>query len=176
MTNVRGACGRCNSHVGPILHTWARRHARGQRRPDAYLAVNVRIKWLTRIFRDSRATNTPCKTPNPPKRRPIQPIRPSVSCFQPMGLHFGGHTTANHGRAAANRGELRHARVRHAGDTPPEGFAWRKTPIVASLKCAASPTRLRRSRLVRKTRPASTIMPNLGCIERAGRTFSRPKT
>ena len=48
-----------------------------------------------------------------------------------------------------------------------------KYPIVASLKCAASPTRLRRSRLVRKTRPASTIMPNLGCIERAGRTFSR---
>ena len=169
--------------MGAVTRTWARWSARGQRRPDAYLAVNVRIKGLTRIFRDSRSTNTPCKTPNPPKCRPIQPIRPSVSCFQPMGLHFGGHTTANHGHTTANhghttanRGELRHARVRHAGDTPPEGFAWRKTPIATNLKCAVSPTRLRRSRLVRKTRPASTIMPNLGCIERAGRTFSRPKT
>ena len=26
-------------------------------------------------------------------------------------------------------GDLRHPRVRHAGDTPLEGFAWRKTPI-----------------------------------------------
>ena len=48
--------------------------------------------------------------------------------FHPMGLHFGGHTTTNRGHAAANRGELRHARVRHAGDTPTERFAWRKTP------------------------------------------------
>ena len=39
-----------------------------------------------------------------------------------MGLHFGGHTTANHARAAANRGELHYTGVRHAGDTPSEGF------------------------------------------------------
>ena len=26
------------------------------------------------------------------------------------------------------RGDLRHPRVRHAGDTPLEGFAWRKSP------------------------------------------------
>ena len=26
-------------------------------------------------------------------------------------------------------GDLRHPRVRHAGDTPLEGFAWRKSPI-----------------------------------------------
>ena len=34
-------------------------------------------------------------------------------------------------------GELRHARVRHAGDTPPEGFAWRKTPTATSVERAA---------------------------------------
>ena len=34
-------------------------------------------------------------------------------------------------------GELRHARVRHAGDTPPEGFAWRKTPTATSVEGAA---------------------------------------
>ena len=45
-----------------------------------------------------------------------------------MGLRFGGRTLANPGRAAANRGELRHARVRHAGDTPTQRFAWRKIP------------------------------------------------
>ena len=37
----------------------------------------MRIKGLTRIFSGSRATNTPRQTPNPPKRRPIQP-QPSV--------------------------------------------------------------------------------------------------
>ena len=34
-------------------------------------------------------------------------------------------------------GELRHAKVRHAGDTPPEGFAWRKTPTATSTERAA---------------------------------------
>ena len=33
---------------------------------------------------------------------------------------------------------MRHARLRHADDTPLEGFAWRKIPIAASPKCAAS--------------------------------------
>lgn len=32
------------------------------------------------------------------------------------------------GQAPRWGGELRHARVRHAGDTPTERFAWRKTP------------------------------------------------
>ena len=50
-------------------------------------------------------------------------------------------------------GELRHARVRHAGDTPLEGFAWRKTPIATNLKCAVSPPRPVRGRLARKISP-----------------------
>ena len=54
-----------------------------------------------------------------------------------MGLHCGGHTPSSRDRAATNRGELRHARVRHAGDTPPEGFAWRKTPTATSVERAA---------------------------------------
>ena len=84
-------------------------------------------------------------------------------------------------------GELRHPSLRHAGDTPKEGFAWRKTPTAVSLKCIASPTRPGRSASRRektrparplqrpfreKTRPASTKTPNFGCFERAGRTFS----
>ena len=39
-----------------------------------------------------------------------------------MGLYFGGHTTANRGLAVTNRGELHYTGVRHAGDTPREGF------------------------------------------------------
>ena len=54
-----------------------------------------------------------------------------------MGLHCGGHTPSSRDRAATKRGELRHARVRHAGDTPPEGFAWRKTPTATSVERAA---------------------------------------
>ena len=46
-----------------------------------------------------------------------------------MGLHFGehsassrGHTTSSHGFTATRRGELHYMRLRHAGDTSPEGF------------------------------------------------------
>ena len=55
-----------------------------------------------------------------------------------MGLHFGGHTTANRGLAVTNRGELHYTGVRHAGDTPREGFVWCKTPTATNLKCAIS--------------------------------------
>ena len=34
-------------------------------------------------------------------------------------------------------GELRHPSLRHAGDAPPEGFAWRKTPPLPRSKHAA---------------------------------------
>ena len=33
-------------------------------------------------------------------------------------------------------GELRHPRLRHAGETPPEGFAWRKTPTTVGASSA----------------------------------------
>ena len=147
----------------------------------------------------ARATHTPG---NCPKRRPLRRKWVNLGCFVRGGLCFGRHAPSNCGCAAANRRELRHARLRHAGDTPQEGFAWRKTPIVASPKCAASPTspghstgwrekirptpplqwhfreKTRPARPLRrlfreKVRPARVITPNLGCCERAGRIFSR---
>ena len=162
----------------------------------------MRYSGLRLAIAGSRANDTPRSTPNTPKCRPIQPKRPFFAVFHPMGLHFGGHTTSRRGRATTNRGELRHPSLRHAGDTPQEGFAWRKTPTTVSLKCTSTPTRPGRSasrrentrpawplqrplrentrparplqRLFReKTRPASTNTPNLGCFKRAGRTFSR---
>ena len=60
-----------------------------------------------------------------------------------MGLHFGGHTTANRGVTATNRGELRHPRLRHADNTPPQRFAWRTTPTATGVENAGgteSPT------------------------------------
>ena len=36
----------------------------------------------------------------------------------------------NRDLTATNRGDLRHPRLRHADDTPTEGFAWRKTPAI----------------------------------------------
>ena len=82
----------------------------------------------------ARATHTPG---NCPKRRPLRCWQPIFSVFHRGGLRFGRHTTSNRGRATANLGELRHARVRHAGDTPSEGFAWRKTPTATSGERAA---------------------------------------
>ena len=84
--------------------------------------VCVRYRELPLAISGSRATNTPRQTPNPPKRRPIQPKQPVFSVFCPMCLHFGGHITANCGRAATKRGELHYTGARHASDTPREGF------------------------------------------------------
>ena len=36
-------------------------------------------------------------------------------------------------------GELRHARVRHADDTPQEGFAWRTTPTATGVERTSGP-------------------------------------
>ena len=116
------------THIGPMPRTRARWSACGQRRPGTYLTVYVRNKELTRIFRSPHACNTPRQTPNPPKRRPIQPKQPVFSVFCPMGLHFGGHITSSRGRAATKRGELHDTGVRHADNTPSGGFMSCKTP------------------------------------------------
>ena len=73
-----------------------------------------------------------------------------------MGLHCGGHTPSSRDRAATKRGELRHARVRHAGDTPPEGFAWRKTPTATSVERAAGAEARMGHRWVAETRQLHT--------------------
>ena len=39
-----------------------------------------------------------------------------------MGLQFGRDTAANCELTATNQGELHYTGVRHAGDTPREGF------------------------------------------------------
>ena len=74
--------------------------------------VCVRYRELPLAISGSRATNTPRQTPNPPKRRPIQP-NSLFSAFLPMCLHFGGHITANCGRAATKRGGI----ALHGGPT-----------------------------------------------------------
>ena len=53
-----------------------------------------------------------------------------------MGLQFGSHTPSTRGSAATKRGELRHPKLRHAGDTPLECFAWRKTPTTTGMENA----------------------------------------
>ena len=39
-----------------------------------------------------------------------------------MGLQFGEHTDSYHNLTDTKRGELHYMRLRHADDTPPEGF------------------------------------------------------
>ena len=101
----------------------------------------MRHSGLALAIAGSRATNTPRQRPIPPKRSPIQPKQPFLDSLCPMGLHCGDHTPSSRGRAAAKRGELRHARVRHAGDTPQKGFAWRKTPTSAPASGTTAPDR-----------------------------------
>ena len=101
----------------------------------------------------SRVRNKPCQRPDPPKRRLIQPQQAFFTVFHPMGLHFGGHTTANHARAAANRGNC----TTRGFDTP----ATRRKKASCSAKPPSQPPEVRRiayktwaqHRLARKTSP-----------------------
>ena len=47
---------------------------------------------------------------------------PIFNIFSRGGLHFGHHTTSNRDLTVTKRGELHDMRLRHADDTPPEGF------------------------------------------------------
>ena len=87
--------------------------------------------------------------------------------------NLGGHTISRRGRAATNRGECaiqasdtpatRRKKASH-GAKPPPPPVWRAPSCFQDRHSAGS-------REI--TRPASTKTPNLGCFERAGRTFSR---
>ena len=84
--------------------------------------VNVRIEGLTRMFKGLGATNTARRTPLCPKRRRPRPQQPVCSVICRGGLHFGRNNAPDRDLIVTNRGELHDTRVRHAGDTPQEGF------------------------------------------------------
>ena len=69
-------------------------------------------------------------------------LEPRPRCRQAGGiaLHEPPRGASVAGCAAAKRGKLHYTRIRHAGDTPPEGFAWRKTPITTPTRGAGAST------------------------------------
>ena len=113
----------------------------------------VRNSGFALAIEGSRVRNKPCQRPDPPKRRLIQPQQAFFTIFHPMGLHFGGHTTANHARAAANRGNC----TTRGFDTS----ATRRKKASCSAKPPSQPPEVRRiayktwaqHRLARKTSP-----------------------
>ena len=108
------------------------------------------------------------------RRSPPLPQRPVFSTFLRGGLHFGCRTTSSRDLTATRWGNC----TTRGSDTP----ATRCTTASYSAKppplpAWRAPHRLQdraQCRLARKTRPTSAKTPNLGCCERAGRTFSRP--
>ena len=143
---------------------------------------------LTLTIAGSRATNTPRQTPNPPKRRPIQQKQAIFSDFHPMGLHFGDHTPSSRVCAAANRGGIAPSKAPTHRRPAARGLRMAQNPHRSQPEVRRIATRPGHSTGWRdrvrptpplqwhfreKLRPASAKTPNLGCCERAGRTFSR---
>ena len=92
------------------------------------------------MFRGSRASSTPRQALLCPQRGPPRRQQFVVTGFCQGGLHCGHHTSQHHARSATKRGELHDMRLRHAGDTPPEGFVWCKTPTAAGMEGAGGTT------------------------------------
>ena len=79
--------------------------------------------------------------PSCPKRRQPHPKQPYFAVFAEVVCVLGATPV----RQPAGRGESRHARVRHAGDTPTQRLAWRKTPHTTAASGTTAPDREARS-------------------------------
>ena len=89
--------------VGPLIRAWFRWYAR-QRRPGAYLGVEVRVAGLTRMFSGSCASDTPGQAPLRPQRRPPCPRHPVVGVCRRGGLRLGRHAAPRRGLTDSKRG------------------------------------------------------------------------
>ena len=70
-----------------------------------------------------------------PKTQTTSPTTPHCQHFSPKWSAFWAlHHPKPQPRRHQPGGELRHPSLRHADDTPQEGFAWRKTPIATSVE------------------------------------------
>ena len=110
------ARGSDDMRVGPLIRAWFRWYAR-QRRPGAYLGVEVRVAGLTRMFSGSCASDTPGQAPLRPQRRPPCPRHPVVGVCRRGGLRLGRHAAPRRGLTDSKRGNctIRGAtRRRHA--------------------------------------------------------------
>ena len=71
-----------------------------------------------------------------PETQTTSPTTAYFQHFHRVVLWFGHSISARCRFSSTDRGELRHPRLRHAGDTPPEQLAWRKTPITTGMENA----------------------------------------
>ena len=97
------ARGSDDMRVGPLIRAWFRWYAR-QRRPSAYLGVEVRVAGLTRMFSGSCASDTPGQAPLRPQRRPPCPRHPVVGVCRRGGLRLGRHAAPRRGLTDSKRG------------------------------------------------------------------------
>lgn len=122
-----------------------------------------------------------------PNRRPLRPQQPIFGTFLRGDLHFGRHTTSSADLTATRLGELHDMRVQHAGDTLCDDLVSCKPPTTGGVEGAGrtytrperqqarknSPSTAPLAAIPRKNSPNKHKTPNLGCFQRAGRTFSR---
>ena len=97
------ARGSDDMRVGPLIRAWFRWYAR-QRRPGAYLGVEVRVAGLTRIFSGSCASDTPGQAPLRPQRRPPCPRHPIVGVCYRGGLRLGRRAAPRRDLTDSKRG------------------------------------------------------------------------
>ena len=145
----------------PPMRTWARRLARGPDDMRVGSAAHVHVEGFTCVSRGLRAYQGvyahtqgltcertmwlsgryhPGHAPDNVREQPIPPgtaqdadhfvtSSPLAVFFTELVCTFGAAAF----RQAPRRGELRHPRLRHAGDTPMQRFAWRKSPTATSV-------------------------------------------
>ena len=122
--------GPTNSHVNPLIRAWAA--------PLALSIAGLRaIEWVN--TRNSGFTCDQHTMPDTvvPKTQTTSPLAARFQCFSPRWSALWRPHRLEPRPRRHQSGGIATLEARHAGDTPPEGFAWRKTPTATSVERAA---------------------------------------
>ena len=90
------------------------------------------------------APNSAIDTSTPANSTKAQTHSPQTACFQRFSPNGSALWQPHRLKLRPRRhrsGELRHTRVRHAGDTPTQRFEWRKTHTTTGVERTSSPGR-----------------------------------
>ena len=148
-----------SSHAGPMVCMWATSPTCMSSGLRAYHGGNTHVQGL----RCEQHTTSNIVVPK------TQTTQPTAAHFQQLSSNGSALWGITPPRTAISQvpdgGELRHPSLRHAGDAPPEGFAWRKTPTAAGLEGAELLPRPAQCRLARKNSPSTRKNAKFGVFE-----------
>ena len=135
------------AHIQGLPFERITRAASPEPRPGAPTRAQQKGQDLTKAYMSTHLRSCRCKREQfalagAPK---TQTTSPETVLFHRFSARWSAFWAPRPSDSLRGGGELRHARVRHAGDTPTQHLAWRKTPTPSPASGTTAPDREARS-------------------------------